>query len=89
MTTGKSHSFQAQYKEILDNQSLKYLNIFDDLNMPGEMLTTVHLKKVMCGTEITITQEGIPDMIPVEMCTLGWQQSLVLLTQLVEPEIPQ
>jgi uncharacterized protein YndB with AHSA1/START domain len=88
LTTGSSHSFNAKYTEIKENQSLKYLNIFDNPHMPGEMLTTVQLKKVMCGTELTITQEGIPDMIPVEMCTLGWQQSLELLTQLVTPEIP-
>lgn len=87
-TTQKSQSFGGKYTEIKPNELLKYTDKFDDPNMPGEMQMTVTFRKVLCGTELKITQEGIPDMIPVEMCYLGWQQSLQLLTQLVEPEIP-
>ncbi|MGE0633236.1 MAG: SRPBCC family protein [Pseudobdellovibrionaceae bacterium] len=83
-----SHSFGGKYTEIKTNELLKYTDKFDDPNMPGEMQVTVSFRKVACGTELKITQEGIPDAIPVEMCYLGWQQSLTLLTQLVEPEIP-
>lgn len=87
-TTGKSHSFGGEYLEIKPNESLKYTDKFDDPNLPGEMITTVWLQKTLVGTEIKITQEGIPSMIPVEMCYLGWQESLEKLAKLVEPVIP-
>ena len=87
-TTKKAQSFGGKYLEIKPNELIKYTDQFDDPNLPGSMLTTVTFRKVIGGTELKITQEGIPDMIPVEMCYLGWQQSLQLLTQLVEPEIP-
>lgn len=86
--TGKSHSFGGEYIEIIPNELLKYTDQFDDPNLPGQMITTIHLKAVMCGTEIIATQEGIPDAIPVEMCYLGWQESLEKLKRLVEPNIP-
>jgi uncharacterized protein YndB with AHSA1/START domain len=86
--TGKSHSFGGTYLELRPNELLRYTDKFDDPNLPGEMITTVVLKQVVCGTEVNITQEGIPAMIPVEFCYLGWQESLTLLNQLVEPEIP-
>lgn len=88
LTTGKSHSFGGKYLEIIPNKLLKYTDQFDDPNLPGQMLTTITLREVTCGTELNIVQEGIPDMIPVEQCYLGWQQSLNLLLLLVEPEIP-
>jgi uncharacterized protein YndB with AHSA1/START domain len=87
-TSGNSHSFGGKYVEIKPNEFLKYTDKFDDPNMPGEMTTSVWLKKVLVGTEIKILQEGIPSMIPVEMCYLGWQESLDKLTKLVEPVIP-
>ena len=87
-STGKGHSFGGKYLEILPNQLLKYTDQFEDPNLPGQMITTVQLKPVMCGTELIITQEGIPDAIPVEMCYLGWQESLDKLKRLVEPNIP-
>ena len=87
-TTGNSHSFGGEYIEIKPNEFLKYTDKFDDPNMPGEMITTVWLQKNLAGTEIKITQEGIPSAIPVEMCYLGWQESLEKLAKLVEPEIP-
>jgi uncharacterized protein YndB with AHSA1/START domain len=87
LTTGSSHSFGGKYIEMKPNESLKYTDKFDDPNMPGEMQVSISFRKVMGGTELKITQEGIPDAIPVEMCYMGWQQSLQLLTQLVEPEI--
>lgn len=87
-TTGNSHSFGGKYIELKPNESLKYTDSFDDPNLPGEMLTSVSLRKTVAGTEIKITQEGIPAMIPVEMCYLGWQESLEKLTKLTEPEIP-
>ncbi len=87
-SSGKSHSFGGKYIELVPGERLVYTDVFDDPNMPGEMRTTIALKKVACGTEMNITQEGIPDMIPPEMCYLGWQESLTLLTMLVEPEIP-
>jgi uncharacterized protein YndB with AHSA1/START domain len=87
LTTGKSHSFGGQYLEIIPNKLLKYTDQFDDPNLLGQMLTTITLREVNCGTELNIVQEGIPDMIPVEQCYLGWQQSLNLLLLLVEPEI--
>jgi uncharacterized protein YndB with AHSA1/START domain len=87
-TTGKSHSFGGKYLELTPNERLRYTDVFDDANLPGEMMTTVSLKQVSCGTEINITQEGIPAMIPAEACYLGWQESLLLLGKLVEVEIP-
>lgn len=87
-TTGNSHSFGGEYVEIVPNELLKYTDRFDDPNLPGEMITAIVFKKVICGTEITATQEGIPDVIPAEMCYLGWQESLEKLKKLVEPEIP-
>ncbi len=87
-TTGKSHTFGGKYIELTPNERIRYSNKFADPNLPGEMQTTITLKQVFCGTEINITQEGIPAAIPVEACYLGWQESLKLLTQLVEPEIP-
>ena len=87
-TTGNGHSFGGKYLEIIPNQSLKYTDKFDDPNLPGEMTTTVKLTPVSCGTELYITQTGIPDMIPIEMCYLGWQESLEKLKKLVEPNIP-
>lgn len=87
-STGNSHSFGGEYVEIVPNELLKYSDRFDDPNLTGEMITTIIFKKVICGTEITATQEGIPDMIPTEMCYLGWQESLEKLKKLVEPEIP-
>lgn len=87
-TTGSSHSFGGEYLEITPNQLLKYSDRFDDPNLPGEMITTVQLTAVSCGTELHITQTGIPDMIPSEMCYLGWQESLEKLKKLTEPNIP-
>jgi uncharacterized protein YndB with AHSA1/START domain len=87
-TTGSSHSFGGQYQELVPNERIRYTDKFDDPNLPGQMSVTVAFRKVLCGTEVEITQEGIPDAIPPEMCYLGWQQSLVLLNLLVEPEIP-
>ena len=87
-TTGKSHSFGGTYRELVPNQRLVYTDKFDDPNLPGEMITTVTIKKVSVGTEITCVQEGVPAMIPAEACYLGWQESLMLLAKLVEPEIP-
>ena len=87
-TTGGGHSFGGTYLELKPNELLKYTDKFDDPNLPGEMTTTVVLRKTIAGTEIKITQEGIPAAIPVEMCYLGWQESLEKLTKLVEPEIP-
>jgi uncharacterized protein YndB with AHSA1/START domain len=86
-TTGKSHSFGGKYIEIKTNEFLKYTDKFDDPNMPGEMITTVWIKKTPFGTDLKIIQEGIPDAIPAEMCYLGWQDSLDKLKRLVEPEI--
>ena len=87
-TTGSSHSFGGEYVAITPNELLKYTDRFDDPNLQGEMTTTIRLRKVSCGTELIATQEGIPDMIPVEMCYLGWQESLDKLKRLVEPNIP-
>ncbi|RBP45891.1 uncharacterized protein YndB with AHSA1/START domain [Roseimicrobium gellanilyticum] len=86
--TGNSHSFGGTYLELKPNELLKYTDKFDDPNMPGEMITTITLKEVTCGTELHITQEGVPAFIPAEACYLGWQESLYLLKLLVEPEIP-
>jgi len=87
-TTGHSHSFGGKYLEIKPNELLKYSDVFDDPNLPGEMITTITLKKVSVGTELTATQTGIPSMIPTEACYLGWQESLDKLKRLVEPNIP-
>ena len=87
-TTGNGHSFGGTYLAFRPNEFLKYSDSFDDPNLPGEMITTVRFKKVLCGTELSILQEGIPDVIPAEMCTLGWQESLQKLANLVEPDIP-
>ena len=87
-STGNSHSFGGNYLEIKPNEFLKYTDKFDDPNLPGEMITSVWLRKVLVGTEIKVVQENIPSMIPAEMCYLGWQESLEKLTKLVEPEIP-
>ena len=87
-TTGNSHSFGGEYLELKPNELLRYNDRFDDPNLPGVMSTTVTLKKVSVGTELNIVQEGVPAAIPAEACYLGWQESLMLLAKLVEPEIP-
>ncbi|NOT48031.1 MAG: SRPBCC family protein [Acidobacteria bacterium] len=86
-TTEKSHAFGGKYVELVPNELIKYTDSFDDPNLPGEMTTTVNLKEVSVGTEVSITQEGIPAAIPAEMCYIGWQQSLTYLGKLVEPDI--
>lgn len=86
--TGHSHSFSAEYVELKPADRIRHVDRFDDPNMPGEMQVTVSLKAVACGTDIEIVQEGIPDMIPTEFCYLGWQESLSLLANVVEPDIP-
>jgi uncharacterized protein YndB with AHSA1/START domain len=88
-TTGAAHSFGGEFLELVPNQRLKYTDRFDDPNLPGEIVVTINLKEVSCGTEINITQENIPDVIPVEHCYIGWQQSLQYLAKLVEPDIQQ
>ena len=87
-STGNGHSFGGKFLEVKPNEFLKYTDIFDDPNMPGEMITSIWLKKVIGGTDLKVVQEGIPAAIPVEMCYLGWQESLDKLKKLVEPEIP-
>jgi uncharacterized protein YndB with AHSA1/START domain len=87
-STGHSHSFGGEYREIVPNERLCWTDRFEDPNLPGEMTVTVTLKPVMVGTELHIVQEGIPDIIPPDACCLGWQESLTLLAQLVEPTIP-
>lgn len=87
-STGNGHSFGGKYLELKPNEFMKYTDQFDDPNLPGEMITSVWLQKVSVGTEVKILQEGIPPVIPVEMCYLGWQESLEKLVKLVEPEIP-
>lgn len=87
-TTGNGHSFGGDYLELLPNEKIRYTDKFDDPNLPGEMQATVSLKAVSCGTELSIVQEGIPAVIPTEMCYLGWQESLEQLARLVEPNIP-
>ena len=89
LTTGQSHSFGGEFLELVPNERIRYTDKFDDPNLPGQMQTTVTLKEVSCGTELSIVQEGIPSVIPVEACYLGWQESLSLLALLVEPEINQ
>lgn len=88
-STGNSHAFGGKFLEIIENQFIKNTDLFDDPNLPGEMITSIWLNEVSCGTEIKIVQEGIPEVIPTEMCYLGWQESLEKLKQLVEPEIPE
>jgi uncharacterized protein YndB with AHSA1/START domain len=88
-TTGHSHSFGGEYVELVPNERLRYTDKFDDPNLPGEMQVTITLKKVLVGTELNVVQEGVPDVIPVEACYLGWQQSLENLAKLVEPDIKQ
>ncbi|TCD14240.1 SRPBCC family protein [Oricola cellulosilytica] len=88
-TTGKSHSFGGEYLELVADERIRYTDRFDDPNMPGEMTVTVTLQAVSVGTEVNITQEGVPDVIPLEACYLGWQDSLRNLARLVEPEINQ
>ena len=87
-TTGMGHSFGGSYLELVPHERIRHTDKFDDPNLPGEMQVTITLKKVSCGTELSIVQEGIPDVIPPEACCLGWQESLTLLAQLVEAEIP-
>ncbi len=87
-STGNGHSFSGKFLEIKPNEFLKYTDKFDNPNLPGEMITSIWLKKVSCGTELKVVQEGIPSVIPTEMCYLGWQESLEKLIKLVEPEIP-
>ena len=87
-TTGHSHSFGGEYLELVPSERIRHTDRFDDPNMPGELQVTVTMKKVSCGTELNIVQEGVPDVIPPEACYLGWQESLVLLAQLVETEVP-
>ncbi len=87
-TTGSSHSFGGQYVELVPHERIRYTDRFDDPNLPGAMNVTVSLTKVSCGTELNVTQEGVPDIIPAEACYLGWQESLALLAKLVEAEIP-
>jgi uncharacterized protein YndB with AHSA1/START domain len=86
--TGKSHSFGAKYVELTPNECIRHTDKFEDPNLPGEMQVTITFRKVACGTDMEIVQAGVPEMIPVEMCYLGWQESLSLLAHLVEPEIP-
>lgn len=87
-SNGQTHAFGGKYLELVPNEKIVNTDLFDDPNLPGQMMTTISLKAVSCGTELTAVQEGIPEAIPVEMCYLGWQETLALLAQLVEPEIP-
>ena len=87
-STGHTHSFGGEYLELIPNQRIRNNDRFDDSNLPGEMITTIDLRPVSCGVEVNIVQEGIPEMIPTEACYLGWQESLTLLAQLVEADIP-
>lgn len=87
-STGTTHSFGGEYLELVPHERMRYVDRFDDPNLPGEMTVTVTFKKVMVGTELHVVQEGVPDIIPAEACYLGWQESLALLALLVEPEIP-
>ncbi|ASK33464.1 polyketide cyclase [Alcanivorax sp. N3-2A] len=87
-TSGASHSFGGTYVELTPNQCIRYTDRFDDPNLPGEMHVTVTLKEVLCGTELTVVQEGVPEVIPAEFCYQGWQESLIQLAQLVDAEIP-
>ena len=87
-TSGNGHAFGGKYLELVPHERLRYTDVFEDANLPGEMQTTISLAKVFCGTELNVVQEGIPAVIPVEGCYLGWQESLALLARLVEAEIP-
>jgi len=87
-TTGRSHTFGGEYVELVAHERIRYTDTFDDPNLPGTMHTTITLKRVSCGTELSIVQEGLPAVIPPEACCLGWQESLALLAKLVEAEIP-
>ena len=87
-TTGHGHSFGGTYLELVPQERIRHTDKFEDPNLPGEMQTTISLKPVSCGTEVNIVQEGLPEVIPTESCYVGWQESLALLAQLVEPEIP-
>jgi uncharacterized protein YndB with AHSA1/START domain len=87
-STGNGHSFGGEYRELVPHERIRYSDKFDDPNLPGEMETTVSLRQVACGTELIVVQDGIPEAIPVEMCYLGWQESLAQLMTLVEPVIP-
>lgn len=87
-STGHSHSFGGKYLELVPNERIRHTDAFDDPNLPGEMETTISIRPVFCGVELNIVQQGIPEVIPAEACYLGWQESLVLLAQLVEAEIP-
>lgn len=87
-TSGNSHAFGGEYLELVPNERIRYTDTFDDPNLPGVMEVTVSLKPVLCGTDVSITQAGIPAVIPLEMCYLGWQESLAQLATLVEPQIP-
>jgi len=87
-TTGSSHYFNAEYLELVPNQRIVHTDQFEDPNLPGTMTVTIELKQVSCGTELNITQAGVPDVIPAEGCYLGWQDSLMQLAQLTDPEIP-
>jgi uncharacterized protein YndB with AHSA1/START domain len=86
--SGKGHSFGGTYVELVPGEKIRYTDKFDDPNLPGQMQATITLKKVLCGTELSVVQEGVPAAIPAEMCYLGWQESLTHLAMLVEPEIP-
>ncbi len=87
-STGNGHSFGGEYLELVPNERIRYTDKFDDPNLPGEMQVTVSIRPVLCGSELAVVQEGIPEVIPVEMCYLGWQESLAQLANLVEPDIP-
>ena len=88
-STGRGNSFGGEYRELVPNERIRYSDTFDDPNLPGEMETSVSLRQVACGTELTVVQKGIPAIIPVEMCYLGWQESIAQLLTLVEPVIPE
>ena len=88
MSSGRSESFGGEFLELVPNERIRHTDRFDDPNLPGEMRTTITLRRVSCGTELEVVQEGIPEVIPVEACHLGWQESLAQLALLVEPEIP-
>ena len=88
-TTGQTHSFGGTYLELVPHERLRYTDRFDDPNLPGEIQVTVTLRKVSCGTEMTVVQEGLPDVFPLDSCYLGWQESLILLAKLVESEISE
>ena len=86
-TNGQSHTFGGEYLEIVPNERIRYTDVFDDPNLPGAMTCTIEMKPVLCGTELRVTQEGVPDAIPAEMCYMGWQESFIQLALLAEPEI--